>query len=264
MMVYVLAAGQGTRLQHLTHNNPKCLVPLLGISLLDRQMSLFKKSGLKDVIVIGGHCFNKIKDTGYRCYEYTAYAETNMVATFFSALDATYVRGEDVLISYGDIVYQPSNLQTVLKHDYPTGVMVDMGWESYWKMRFSDPLEDAESMCIDNEFITSLGEKVSSISSIQGQYTGLMKISAHDIDIWRKIYRLCDRDKDYGGMNFQNMYMTDFLNLIIRQGHKVASIPVCHGWLEVDTLNDLKIYHDLAQGGMLDQWCVLDACSIKC
>ncbi len=35
----ILAAGMGTRLRSLTENKPKCLIPFLGTTLLEQQIS---------------------------------------------------------------------------------------------------------------------------------------------------------------------------------------------------------------------------------
>jgi len=39
-----------------------------------------------------------------------------------------------------------------------------------------------------------------------------------------------------------NLYMTDLLQLVINAGFKVSGVPVNHGWLEVDSKEDLEIY----------------------
>ena len=48
------------------------------------------------------------------------------------------------------------------------------------------------------------------------------------------------------------MYMTTFLQLLIDDGWMIMPAHVNHGWLEVDTVEDLKLYEKLSLEGKLD------------
>ena len=50
----ILAAGQGKRLAPLTKNKPKCMVNLFGKTLLEWQISVFKKCGITDISIVTG------------------------------------------------------------------------------------------------------------------------------------------------------------------------------------------------------------------
>ncbi len=54
MKAIILSAGQGSRLGHLTHNRPKCLIEFAGRSLLDRQLDTLAATGIDDVVVVTG------------------------------------------------------------------------------------------------------------------------------------------------------------------------------------------------------------------
>ena len=50
-------------------------------------------------------------------------------------------------------------------------VIVDANWKKYWNERFENPLDDAESLMIDEQgFITSIGQKTQNLTQIQAQY----------------------------------------------------------------------------------------------
>ena len=55
MNVIILAAGQGKRLTTLTKNKPKCMVNLFGKTLLEWQISVFKKCGISDITIVTGY-----------------------------------------------------------------------------------------------------------------------------------------------------------------------------------------------------------------
>ena len=55
MKAIILAAGVGSRLGDITKTLPKGLVDVNGKSIIERQISSFKKNGINDIVlVIGG------------------------------------------------------------------------------------------------------------------------------------------------------------------------------------------------------------------
>ncbi|MBM3200384.1 nucleotidyltransferase family protein, partial [Candidatus Woesearchaeota archaeon] len=58
----ILAGGKGTRLNPITKEIPKPLIPLQGKPLIEYTLDLFKKFGIKDVIISIGFKKEKIKE----------------------------------------------------------------------------------------------------------------------------------------------------------------------------------------------------------
>jgi choline kinase len=54
MKAIILSAGQGSRLGHLVHDRPKCLIEFNGRSLLDRQLDTLEASGVDEAVVVTG------------------------------------------------------------------------------------------------------------------------------------------------------------------------------------------------------------------
>ena len=57
----ILAAGAGTRLRPLTEGRPKCLVPLAGRTLIDRQLEALASAGVRDLVVVTGFESEKVR-----------------------------------------------------------------------------------------------------------------------------------------------------------------------------------------------------------
>ena len=55
MKSIIVAAGIGSRLGELTKHTPKSLIDINGQSILERQISIFKKLGISDITVIIGY-----------------------------------------------------------------------------------------------------------------------------------------------------------------------------------------------------------------
>jgi choline kinase len=251
--VLILAAGQGTRLRPLTNEMPKCLVPLLGKSLLERQIDTLKNCGVSNIHIATGYLAAQLEVFGYGTSLNPRYFETNMVESLFSAMEFICQGQEDLIIAYGDIVYQTSNLLKLLSCDDDIALMIDESWRALWSKRLENPLDDAETLLMDTEgFVLELGKKPDSYDKIQGQYTGLIKVKANKIKDFVEFYKSLDRSDIYDGKDFDNMYMTSFLQLLIDSGWKVKAAVVDNGWLEIDSVDDLEHYHAMAETGELD------------
>lgn len=242
----ILAAGEGTRLRPLTNNKPKCLVPLAGRTLLDRQVESLTSQGVEEIHIATGYYAEQLEALGFGTSHNENFHQTNMVESLFSAIEFIQGCEEDLIISYGDIVYNSANLNALLASHAEIALMVDKNWHELWSIRMDNPLEDAETLVLDsNGYILELGQKPESYEQIQGQYTGLIKIRKDKIRDLINDYSQLDRHANYDGKGFYNMYMTSFLQILINKGWEVQAVEVSSGWLEVDSTDDLNAYEAL-------------------
>jgi choline kinase len=247
----ILAAGQGTRLRPLTDDRPKCLVELAGKSLLERQATVLRRAGVHDLTVVSGYRADQIAARGFATRVNSRYAVTNMVATLFTAADLMDSE-QDLLICYGDIVYESRVLSSLLAVEAPVTVMIDRCWLRYWRLRLEDPLTDAETLKLGpGGRLRELGKKPRDYSEIEGQYMGLIKIRADHVAKFKQVYAAMDRAVMYDGKDFDNMYMTSLIQYLIDHAWDVRVAETDNGWLEVDSVSDLKRYESMAVDGSL-------------
>ena len=62
----ILAAGRGSRMNSLTAERPKCLLPLAGRPLLEWQTSSLRKAGMKDIHAVLGYLSDRIEGDFHR------------------------------------------------------------------------------------------------------------------------------------------------------------------------------------------------------
>ncbi len=122
MKAIILAAGEGQRLRPLTEQQPKCMVPYKGKAIIDYQLETMRACGVDDIILIKGYKQEALQRSDVRYVINPDYATTNMVWTLFCA--ESYFT-DDLLISYGDILYGPSILKPVLAAREDFAVAVD-------------------------------------------------------------------------------------------------------------------------------------------
>ena len=185
------------------------------------------------------------------------YDTTNMVETLFCAKEKLT---ENVIISYGDIIFEKQVLQKLINSKWDSSVIIDSQWKKYWQMRFENPLDDVESLRIDeNGIITNIGMKVNSLEEIQGQYIGLMKFKNEGVKNLKKIYEEA-KLKSVKGINllnknipFKKSYMTDLIQAMINEGIKINAVKITNGWLELDSINDYNLYQEKNNEGTISE-----------
>ncbi|MBI4947288.1 MAG: phosphocholine cytidylyltransferase family protein [Bacteroidetes bacterium] len=244
MKAIILAAGRGTRLSPLTDTVPKCMVEYNGQTLVRKSLETLNCCGINEISIVGGYKIDVLQDhlltQKIKYYTNNEFAVTNMVYSLFCAEPEL---NDDVIISYSDIIYNKSVVLKLIADTSPVSVVVDKKWMDLWKLRMENPLDDAESLKLDNQYnIIELGKKTNNYSDIQGQYIGLIKIRKKVLKKIIDFYHLLDKNRLYDGKDFNNMYMTTFLQRIIDQLLPVKAVLIEGGWLEIDAISDITAY----------------------
>ena len=247
MNAIILAAGEGKRLHPLTLTKPKCMVELFGKPILERQLSIFKKCGIDDICIVTGFKSELINYPNVDYIKNPNFMKTNMLESLFCASKKFT---ESTIVSYGDILFEQQVLKKLIDSKSDFSIIIDKQWEKYWKIRSNNPLTDLESLRHDDmQNITSIGQKVSDLNEIQGQYIGLMKFQNNAIKIIKSFYAKSKETFESTNLNplnsslsFENSYMTDFLQGLINYGQKLKAISIENSWLELDNIDDYKLY----------------------
>lgn len=251
MNALILAAGRGSRLHPMTADCPKCLTELAGVPLIDFQIAALRQCGIRDVVVAAGYKREMLTGKGTRMVINERWASTNMVETLFAA-EAAF--GDDVVVSYSDIVYEPSVVQALVDSPHDVSVVVDKNWRSLWEARFENPLSDAESLRIDAAGrLIEIGKPAASLDEIQAQYVGLMRFKGDGIRCLRDAYQRL-RDRAESEKRADNFYMTDVLMEMISLGTPVHGTVISGGWLEVDTISDYTLYSKMVGEGTIHKF----------
>ena len=245
MKMIIVSAGQGTRLRPLTNNKPKCMVEYNGKPIIDYILDAAEYCHIKDISIVNGYkkdmLESHLKDRGCTFFTNKEFYKTNMVYTLFNAKE--FMSG-DIIISYADIVYRPKILERLMASNADFSVVVDKDWKELWSLRMESPLEDAETLKIQDGHIIELGKKPNSYNEIEGQYIGLIKISKSALPKFIKFYENLDKAKNYDGKDYNNMYMTSLIQMIIDNVMDVTPVFINGGWIEIDSTEDIKAYNE--------------------
>lgn len=253
MKTIILAAGQGTRLRPLTDDRPKCMVEVNGRSIIERQLEVMRRCGIRDddITIIAGYrgdvLQNKLQSSKIDIVINSDYETTNMVYSLMCARERME-KQDDILISYGDIIYNETVLKSIMYIKEDASVVVDDGWYSYWAERCENPLDDAESLMFDNDdYLIEIGQKTEDLNKVQSQYIGLMRFRKDGLKAMLDLAAEARKRSEKGislwhtDRTYQKMYMTDLLQGLIEEGRKLKAIHIERGWFEIDDCDDLRI-----------------------
>ena len=236
MKAIILAAGRGSRMGHLTDEHPKCLVKVNGKTLLDWQLQALLSAGIKDIAIVTGYKREMLNKGGLREFHNPRWAETNMVSSLACAKE--WLETEPCIVSYSDIFYAASAVNSLMENNASLAVTYDKKWLALWEKRFDDPLLDAETFRIDERGrLTEIGNKPQVIDEVQGQYMGLLRFTPEG---WGEVVRI--RSK-LSAMDRDKMHMTGTLQKVIEAGKlSISAIPYVGEWGEIDSADDLNAY----------------------
>ena len=205
----------------------------------------------KDITIVAGYrndvLKEKFKDTEVKFIVNKEYETTNMVCSLMCARNLMETE-DDILISYGDIIYNKEVLEKILKTEEDMSVVVDDGWYEYWSARCENPLDDAETLMFDrNDYLTEIGQKTSDLNKVQSQYIGLMRFKGAGLQAVLDLSAEAERRSESGQAlwrterTYAKMYMTDLLQGLIDENYKLKAVHIQRGWFEIDDCDDLKV-----------------------
>ena len=172
-----------------------------------------------------------------------------MVYSLFYDLNFLKNINDDLIVTYGDIIFEKQIISKLLNSTYDFSLCVDNNWREYWELRFENPLDDAETLKISKEiYIQEIGKKTNNINKIQAQYMGLFKIKNSKLNEIIDFYINLDKTELYDGQQFENMY-DRFFTSTINNGMKIKQFFVITV-VEFDTENDLRLYNNLHNKGL--------------
>ena len=174
MKVIILAAGRGTRLGHHTKEIPKGLVDVNGKSIIERQIELFEKNGITDIVIVRGYKKEKFCWDNVTFIDNEDFANNNQLASLILAQNM--VSGS-VLILFGDLIFEQTILDQILASSSDISIAVDLNWkERYDENRNNQFPALAE---IENDKITRISENKSlARKKLSGEFFGIMKLSS--------------------------------------------------------------------------------------
>ena len=238
----IVAAGLGSRLKGLTENSPKCMLDFGGKTLLERQLSSYRKCGIEDFSLVRGYKKNKINYKNIKYFDNNDYKDNNILNSIFYGEE---VINGNIIISYSDILFEPFVVKRAMESDHDISVIVDIDWKDYYINRKDHPLSEAENVIFNsNNEVEKIGKINTGNEDVHGEFIGMIKLSNRGTEIFKQHFNRLKKiywNKPFQRSKvFQKAYLTDFIQELVDIGVKVHCVIIESGWKEIDTVEDYK------------------------
>ena len=243
MRAIILAAGYGLRLNQHTKDIPKALLDLNGKSILERQISLLREYGVNEIFVVTGYKREKyvLKDIEYIFNP--RYSETEQLA---SMMVARANIEDDVLVIFGDILFDSQILQQILASNDDIAMAIDLNWEKSYNEGLcnSHPLD--EPVLINQKKVLRISYKQTDTmieNQTVGEFLGVIKLSANGSRTIIKKYEELEKShvgRFHDANSLEKAKLADILQELIDSKIEISFIAVNGKWCEIDTPKDLE------------------------
>ena len=241
MKILILCAGIGSRLGSYTSNNPKCLVKVNLLSILDRLLNQLHNLGInkKNIFLCGGYRY-ELLPSKYKRFINKNFRTTNMMRTTMVGIDElkkTNNLKDNILIIYGDCIYSDEFISKIIRNSESFNditIPVDLDWKKKWEERYENIYEDAETLEYDRSTnkLISIGAKTFIEKQYMAQFMGIYYIPKNIINNF--IFKF----KKLPNETQNKISTTEFFQKTIKDLNYYV-IPDKYIWTEIDTIDDL-------------------------
>ena len=243
MKAIIIAAGEGSRMGKLTQNIPKPLVMVNGKSIIERQISILKKNGILDIIIITGPHHEKFNFEKIRYIRDKNFLEHDQLGSLISAKKEI---GGDVIILFADIIFENTVLTKILESKSDISIAVDMNWARTYTSKPDGSFDKADKVRFEQENVSRIFKTMTEADKKFeiGEFIGLIKLSKNGskqlVECYEKIQNV-HKGKFHDAISLEKAKLVDILQELIENKIRIDAIPITGEWCEIDTEEDLEI-----------------------
>ena len=233
-------------------DHPKCLQVVAGKPIIEWTLAALHASGIDDVLIIAGFrsdlLLASLMDSGCEIRVNERWSETNMVRSLECADDR--LAQSPTLVLYGDGAYGPRAIARVVREFNGSRIAlpIDRAWLDLWRIRFDNPLVDAETLTTRDGRIASIGKRPATLAEIEGQFMGLLALHPAGWDAIATY--LSQTESEDGPAAIDRMDCTTLLSRLIERSTVIDCIDVEGRWCEFDSRSDcIAVERALGQPG---------------
>jgi phosphoenolpyruvate phosphomutase len=240
----VLAATQGD-FGELVADKPKAMLYLHGKPILGRHVGAFRRQGIKQIAAVRGYCKDAVDLAGLSYFDNDEYAETGELWSLYAARE--FLSG-DLVLAYGDIIFDDVILKNLLAHEGGIRIAVDLAWRL--RGRTDDKPDLVATEGVDN-LVGGEGCTLRAIGSdlppeqVSGDWIGLLYLEQEQT---AQVTAVLDRLAQERAELLRTGSLPDLLNLLVEEGHRVTVVHSYGHWHDLDDQQDLLAVSEKGTG----------------
>lgn len=231
----VLAASKGD-FGDLVKDRPKAMLRLRDKPILSWHADAFRRQGIRRIAAVRGYCKEAIDLPDIQYFDNDDYASTGEVASLYAARD--FLKG-DIVIAYGDIVFDEFILRNLLSQTAEVNIAVDGGWTLRKRTDATRDLVATEGehdpLQMGTCKLLCIGAAIP-VDEATGEWIGLLYLRAPATD---RLVKFIDGLTTNRTTAFLTNDLPDLFNLLIDAGEVVNVVHTFGHWYDLDHQQDL-------------------------
>jgi phosphoenolpyruvate phosphomutase len=232
----VLAASKGD-FGDLVKDRPKAMLRLRGKPIMTWHTDAFRRQGIRRIAAVRGYCKDAIDLADIQYFDNDAYATTGELASLYAARE--FLSG-DMVIAYGDIIFDEFILRNLLSQGGDISIAVDGGWKLRGRSDAKRDLVATEGAYDPIGLSTCKLTRISAVKpeEAHGEWIGLLYLRAEKTE---KLVKLLDHLAKEEPETLRKGDIPGLLNRLIAAGEIVSVVHTFGHWYDLDEQKDLLL-----------------------
>ena len=244
--VIIPAAGKDSKFEDI----PKALIRIGDKTILEYQLEIIRKIGLRNICIIRGYAGEKFDQKDIMYYDNPDFDKMHSLHSLFCAKDSM---DEGFLLIYSDILFNEHILNSLLNCSGDIVLLVDNSYR-YHKHEIDKKLDLVISRKKMSSYyrtlqpskmieLTRTGKNISKVEA-DYEFIGMAYFSKNGASIFKKVYEDCkkrNKDRFHEAKSFDQSSDLDIFQEIIDRGFTVNALEVYKGWIEIHNKKDVEL-----------------------
>jgi len=234
----VLAASRGDELGELTEDKPKTMVSIRGVPILSHIVDAYNTVGIKNIAVVRGYKKEAVNLPHLTYVDNDDFATTGELDSLLKALQAKDQHGKDIIISYGDVLFNSYIPQALLQEKDDFVIFVDSNWQektSYTRLGgFAECTAPNSRKAFNAQiYLKQLGTALPT-EKIHGVWMGFLKVSASGASQLQELLPILLAVPENRKAGMATLFQE-----LLKNNQPIRVLYTVGHWLDINNLDDV-------------------------